>query len=198
MVGVPTSLYLWDICHLYCSLPPADLVTRFQQSIMTDSALFLGIAFHIMAHLLLAKRMGRVENSIWTPHTLEAIPGVAVPCQNRHPQAGATTVPLVRQPLPPTLTLQGPYRPRGYGLRGCEHCSLIGGRSALQKRGGVGAATSSTVLVDLFCVHQWCLTNGGTIRHSYMQADQLAVTRVALPRAAQVVLPLKHCSACIA
>jgi hypothetical protein len=39
--------------------------------------------------------------------------------------AGATTAPPgndleVRQP--PTLTLEGPHRPRGYDLRGCEHC----------------------------------------------------------------------------
>ena len=39
--------------------------------------------------------------------------------------ADATTPPPggdleVRQP--PTLTLEGPHRPQGYDLRGCEHC----------------------------------------------------------------------------
>src|SRR5271156_6709230 len=48
MGGIPASLYLWDICHLYCSLSPADLATRLQwfSYQLNDTISPIGIAEH--------------------------------------------------------------------------------------------------------------------------------------------------------
>src|SRR5271170_5294644 len=48
MGEIPASLYLWDICHLYCSLSPADLATRLQwfSYQLNDTISPIGIAEH--------------------------------------------------------------------------------------------------------------------------------------------------------
>src|SRR5271156_2615575 len=48
MAGRPASLYLFHTCHLYCLLPPADLVTRFQlfSDQLNDTMSPVGIAEH--------------------------------------------------------------------------------------------------------------------------------------------------------
>jgi|SRR5271155_1729062 len=65
MGGIPASLYLWDICHLYCSLSPADLATRLQwfSYQLNDTISPIGIAEHCSFIQLwwydLATRLGR-------------------------------------------------------------------------------------------------------------------------------------------
>src|SRR5271156_5998343 len=65
MVGIPASLLLWDICHLYCSWSPADLVTRVQLFSYqpNDTISPIGIAEHCSFIQLwwydLANRLGR-------------------------------------------------------------------------------------------------------------------------------------------
>ena len=86
--------------------------------------------------------------------------------------------------LPPTLTLEGPHRPRGYDLRGCEHCQVPAPWQA-----GLSNGANVGEIIGLF-INGWVSERFG-YRYTVMTCLSLIIAFTAIFFTAQSVVALQ-------